>query len=165
MTTIGSNYSFNNTHSNGNYSNMNARPPGPPPSPFKDLDADGSGSLSEDELEKMASHISQMTGQTVTAEQLMAKLDTDGDGAVSAEEMEAGRPKGPPPELEASYDAALSQSQLSAFASQLSQSSGQTISTDELLEMVDANGDGEASRAEMQQMIQSQMNAIRMSRI
>ncbi len=87
-----------------------ARPQGPPPppmmggmggmggeDPFSSVDEDGDGSLSESELTAFAEKMSEMTGGTVDAEELMTSLDADEDGAVSADEFKAGKPQGPPP--------------------------------------------------------------------
>lgn len=79
------------------------RPAGPPPKPeekFQELDTDGSGSLNVDELAEMAAHMSEMTGQEVSAEDLMAELDSDGNGTLEVGEMPEP-PKGPPPFLAA----------------------------------------------------------------
>lgn len=39
----------------------------------------------------MAQRMSQRTGQVVTGDQLLAKLDTDGDGQVSDSELKSSR--------------------------------------------------------------------------
>ena len=67
-----------------------------PKNPFEENDANGDGSLNVAELGTFAEQMAEMTGQTVTAEELLAKLDTDQDGSVSEAELEAGRPEGPP---------------------------------------------------------------------
>ena len=64
--------------SQGTMSMMSARPPAPPPDPeekFQELDSDGDGALSLEELQTMAEEISGMTGQTVTAEDLLEKME------------------------------------------------------------------------------------------
>ena len=43
------------------------------------------------QLEAMAARMSQSSGQSVSADDLLTAFDTDGDGAVSAEEMKAQR--------------------------------------------------------------------------
>ncbi|MCB9653617.1 MAG: hypothetical protein H6729_05755 [Deltaproteobacteria bacterium] len=88
------------------------RPPGPPPgmgdgfsrgggrgpNPFASFDSNGDSVLSGDELTQMAQDISEHTGQTVTADQLLAMADADGDGALSASELPPPPPPpGPPP--------------------------------------------------------------------
>lgn len=76
--------------SQGTMPMMSARPPAPPPDPeekFQELDSDGDGSLSLEELQTMAKEISEMTGQTVTAEDLLEKMDADGNGSLQLSEM------------------------------------------------------------------------------
>lgn len=90
--------------------NMNAvsgsRPPGPPPprpeEKFKELDTDSSGSLDTTELKSLAEQLSQMTGVTVSADDLLASLDRDGSGSLEVGEMPEpprGGAQGPPPFL------------------------------------------------------------------
>lgn len=62
---------------------------------FAELDTDGSGTLNTEELEVMASEISEMTGETLTVDDLLSKMDTDGSGTLEVGEMQ--RPDGPPP--------------------------------------------------------------------
>lgn len=76
--------------SQGTMPTVNMRPPAPPPDPeekFQELDSDGDGALSLEELQTMAEEISEMTGQTVTAEDLLEKMDTDGNGSLEKSEM------------------------------------------------------------------------------
>ena len=82
------------------------RPPGPPPPPpdseegFSSLDADESSSLNLEELQTVADHLSEITGVTMSAEDLMEKLDIDGSGTVEMKEMPAPKQdsfRGPPP--------------------------------------------------------------------
>ena len=80
-----------------------SRPPGPPPKPeekFKELDTNASGSLDTSELKSLAEQLSQMTGVTVSAEDLLANLDLDGSGSLEVGEMPEpprGGAQGPPP--------------------------------------------------------------------
>lgn len=67
--------------------------------PFNKADTNGDGFLDAAELATVAGKISEMTGETVEADQLLADLDSDGDGQLSGEEFEAGRPDGPPPAM------------------------------------------------------------------
>ena len=64
--------------------------------PFNKADTNGDGFLDSTELSTVAGKISEMTGETTDADQMMADLDSDGDGKLSEEEFEAGRPDGPP---------------------------------------------------------------------
>lgn len=78
------------------------RPPAPPKpeEKFKELDTDGSGSLNTDELQTMAEELSEMTGVTLSVEDLLEKLDADGNGTLEVGEMperKQGEFRGPPP--------------------------------------------------------------------
>ncbi len=68
---------------------------------FSDADTDGDGSVSTTEAESLAEIISNATGSTMKAEDLIAAYDADEDGSLSEEEtataLEANRPEGPPP--------------------------------------------------------------------
>ena len=74
------------------------RPKGPPAggmdSLFDKIDANGDGSLDETELNAFVQSMSNTTGNSPTAEDLISKLDTDGNGLISQTEFEAGRPEG-----------------------------------------------------------------------
>ena len=76
-----------------------SRPPGPPPpkpeEKFKELDTNASGSLDTSELKSLAEQLSQMTGVTVSAEDLLANLDLDGSGSLEVGEMPEPRGVGP----------------------------------------------------------------------
>lgn len=69
------------------------------PNPFEENDADGDGFLNIEELGAFVEKMNEKTGQSVTAQDMLDRLDTDGDAQVSEAEFEAGRPKGPPPEM------------------------------------------------------------------
>ena len=68
---------------------------------FEDADEDEDGVLDETEAEGLAEMISEATGETISAEDLVAEYDEDGDGVLSetetTEALEANRPDGPPP--------------------------------------------------------------------
>lgn len=76
------------------------RPKGPPPEMFDNMDQDGDNNIDETELAKFAD----MTG--TKASDLLTKFDEDGDGVLSKTEantmFEAMKPKGPPPDQQAS---------------------------------------------------------------
>ncbi len=92
------------------------RPEGPPPADmdtmqgsggpdysqmFSEADTDGDSSISATEAESLADIISNATGTTLKADDLITAYDADGDGVLSEEEtataLEANRPAGPPP--------------------------------------------------------------------
>lgn len=94
------------------------RPQGPPPEEmgamqgngpdyaqmFTDADTDEDGNLSVTEAESLAGIVSNATGSTMAASDLIASYDANGDGVLSEEEtataLEANRPAGPPPPAE-----------------------------------------------------------------
>ncbi|MCB9651816.1 MAG: EF-hand domain-containing protein [Deltaproteobacteria bacterium] len=61
------------------------------------FDADGDGSLSSTELSAFTQQMNERTGRSVSASEMLQRLDQDGDGKLSEQELEAGRSKGPPP--------------------------------------------------------------------
>jgi Ca2+-binding EF-hand superfamily protein len=61
---------------------------------FAKIDANGDGSLDKSELNAFVQSLSNSTGGSPTAEDLISKLDTDGNGLISQKEFEAGRPEG-----------------------------------------------------------------------
>ncbi len=64
---------------------------------FTKVDANQDGSLDESEVASFAEKMSEMTGQSADAAEMMAKFDTDEDGTVTESEFSAARPQGPPP--------------------------------------------------------------------
>ena len=62
----------------------NAQPPG---NGFGEIDSDGNGSIDSTELQSMLDNISEMSGESVNAADIIAGYDTDGDGALNEEEM------------------------------------------------------------------------------
>ncbi len=101
--------------------------------PFKEIDSNGDGSLDSTEIASFADKISEVTGQSVDADQLFSELDTDENGLISQEEFDAGRPEGPPPAMMGGMPAGGMQNMLNGTEDE--DSSG---STDPL----DINGDG-----------------------
>ncbi len=63
------------------------RPKGPPPPRAGGAEAFADG-FDASQLEGMASRFSQMSGQSISASDLLAAFDTDGDGSVSQTEMQ-----------------------------------------------------------------------------
>ncbi len=63
------------------------RPKGPPPPRNGGTEAFADG-FDASQLEGMASRFSQMTGQSMSASDLLAAFDTDGDGSVSKTELQ-----------------------------------------------------------------------------
>ena len=112
--------------------------------PFKKIDSNGDGSLDKSESVSMAEQISEMTGQSVDADEMFSDLDSDGDGLLSHEEFEAGRPQGPPPGMMKMMG---DDSSTQSFLDMLS-------STEESL---DTNGDGIVSSQEAQAGMQSKI--------
>lgn len=79
-------------------------PPPPPEEKFAELDTDSNGSLNTDELQVMASELSEMFGSEISVEDLLEKLDADGSGTLDKTEMpppKQGHAQGPPPFLDA----------------------------------------------------------------
>jgi len=68
---------------------------------FSRVDQNGDAQLDESELQVMADKMSERTGMSMDAGQIMSKLDTDGDNMISEEEFAAGKP--PPPPQQSTY--------------------------------------------------------------
>lgn len=60
---------------------------------FQRMDASGDGKVDKTEMEAFAKMLSQRTGQTITAEQLIGMADQNGDGSLAIDEL----PPPPPP--------------------------------------------------------------------
>lgn len=124
---------------------------------FARLDQNGDGQLSKTELQTLADKISQKTGQTITADDLLAKMDKNGDGGVAMNEMRG--PRGPgggrPPRPDQDGDGVLSDTELQTLADKISQKTGQTVTADDLKGMMDADGDGTVTAAEAKQARQA----------
>lgn len=66
----------------------------PPPPPFGQSQFMGPGEgtpLSQEALQAMAQHASERSGQTVSVEDLLAKLDQNGDGQLTGDELRSQR--------------------------------------------------------------------------
>jgi EF-hand domain pair/EF hand len=61
---------------------------------FDKLDVNKDGSLDKTEINAFVQSMSNTTGNSPTAEDLISKLDTDGNGQISQKEFDAGRPEG-----------------------------------------------------------------------
>lgn len=68
---------------------------------FGKVDTDDSGGLDQTEFQTLADMISEVSGEEVDAEELIASYDENGDGVLSEEEtmaaLEENRPEGSPP--------------------------------------------------------------------
>jgi|GEM_PF-2029336 len=110
--------------------------------------------LSKTELQTLADKISQKTGQTITADDLLAKMDKNGDGSIAMNEMRGPR-RGRPPRPDQDGDGVLSDTELQTLADKISQKTGQTVTADDLKGMMDADGDGTVTAAEAKQARQA----------
>lgn len=152
---------------------------------FSRMDASGDGKIDKSELEGFAKMLSQQTGQTITADQLMSLADQNGDGSIGIDEM----PPPPPPQgewggqssfekggarpnpftsMDADGSGGLSSTELSAMAQRMSQRTGQSVTGEQLLAKFDSDGDGQVSDTElrsghetMRQQLQSQLGQAR----
>lgn len=129
-------------------------------------DTNGSGGLDQNELAKMAAHLSEKTGRTITPEQLLSRLDMDNDGEVSRAELRAGRSRGrrPPMGLDAAASQSVPPEALEMMASRIAQRTGRDVSPETLLATIDTNGDGAASRQEMKSFVQDRLRQLHMRR-
>ncbi len=136
---------------------------------FKEIDADGSGGISAGELETMAQKLSAHTGVSIDTGNAISTYDTDGNGELSSEEMQAfmestmhqgmgmmrmqdGPGRGGPEDLFKALDAdssdGVSQTELDAWAQNISGETGQTIDTSSAISTYDTDGSGELSSTE-----------------
>ena len=124
--------------------------------PFDEMDTDGNGSLNKSEISSLAEKMSEKTGESVSADDLMARMDSDEDGQVTQEELKSDCPQGPPPGM-MGMSGGGNESLLSLMnASEDDEES--SSATDGL----DANGDGivdsEEASAGIESMIQQYLN-------
>lgn len=133
--------------------------------PFEKMDSNGDGLLDEAELGSMAEKISEKTGQSVDAAQLLSKLDADSDGMLNQEELKAGRPQGPPPGMngmKGMMGGGGLGNTTQSFLDMLNSSEDDAVSDVE--DSLDANGDGvvdaEEAMAGMNRMIQEYQNQM-----
>ncbi len=152
---------------------------------FSRMDASGDGKIDKGEMEAFAQMLSQQTGQTISAEQLIAMTDQNGDGSLDIGEMpppppppqgewggkssfEKGRGPNPFAKLDADGSGGLSATELQAMAQRVSQRTGQSVTGDQLLAKLDTDGDGQVSstemdsgREQMRKQLQSQLGQAR----
>lgn len=108
--------------------------------PFEKMDANGDGALDETELVSMAAKLSEMTGQTVNASQIISDLDSDGNGLVDQEEFTAGRPAGPPPGMMEMMSGNLQGNTIQSLLDTGNGAEGDSAS--DSTDPLDTNGDG-----------------------
>ena len=142
---------------------------------FNKLDTDGDGKLSQTELDTWAGAMLEKAGQTIDTGGALATYDTDGDGGLSSDEMQAfvsasmqqgmggmGMMQGPPlpPEgqglfhvLDTDGSGGVSESELSTWAANMSEETGTTIETSEVVSTYDADADGELSGTELKSFL------------
>jgi Ca2+-binding EF-hand superfamily protein len=70
---------------------------------FNRDDVNGDGGIDQEELSAVTDKLSEMSGQTIDAEELMAEFDANEDGLLDQSEMESAMAKlreemGPPPQ-------------------------------------------------------------------
>lgn len=128
---------------------------------FTKVDANQDGSLDESEVASFAEKMSEMTGQSADAAEMMATFDTDEDGSVTESEFSAARPQGPPPPMmggmqgndpftsvDEDGNGSLSESELTTFAEKMSEMTGQTMDATKLMTSLDSDEDGAISADE-----------------
>ena len=128
--------------------------------PFEKMDSNGDGSLDETEIGSMAGKISEMTGQSVDADQILSKLDSDGDGLINQEEFKSGRPEGPPPRMMGMMGGGMQGNTIQSLLDIMNDSEDDESS--DSVDSLDANGDGivdaEEAMAGMNRLIQEYLN-------
>lgn len=129
---------------------------------FTKVDSNQDGSLDESEVASFADKMSEMTGQSSDAAEMMAMFDSDEDGAVSESEFASARPQGPPPPMmggmqegsdpfasvDEDSDGSLSASELTTFAEKMTEMTGQTMDATKLMTSLDSDEDGAISADE-----------------
>jgi Ca2+-binding EF-hand superfamily protein len=145
---------------------------------FSKIDTDGSGKVSKTELQDFTKKMSQATSTTVSTDDSLDTYDKDGDGELSSTELkcylDANRPKQPPmdmmgmgmmgmppgpspeekfSEADADQSGGLSQTELDALLSGISQAAGTTIDTTDAIASYDSDNDGELSSDEVKDFL------------
>ncbi|HQP32195.1 MAG TPA: EF-hand domain-containing protein [Deltaproteobacteria bacterium] len=143
---------------------------------FGKLDTDGDGKLSQTELDTWAGSMAEKTGATMDTSEALTTYDSDGDGGLSSDEMQAfvsatmqqgiggmGMMQGPPPPspegmglfgaLDTDGSGGVSGSELSTWATNMSEETGATIDTSEAISTFDTDADGELSETELKSFL------------
>ena len=131
--------------------------------PFERMDSNGDGSLDETEIGSMADKISEMTGESINASEIISKLDSDGDGLISEEEFKSGRPEGPPPGMRMGMmGGGMQGNTIQSLLDTMNESEDDDSSNSE--DSLDANGDGiidaEEAISAMKRLIQEYQNQM-----
>ncbi len=131
---------------------------------FTTTDTDSSGGISESELETLAEQLSALSDSSGDTEDALSTYDTDGDGELSGEELKSfldatmqsatGMMGGQGSsgffnEVDADGSGGISEEELTALASNISEQTGQTLDTSEALTNYDSNEDGELNDTEL----------------
>jgi Ca2+-binding EF-hand superfamily protein len=134
------------------------RPQGPPlngvQSLFGKIDTNADGSLDKAEINAFVQSMSDTTGNSPTAEDLISKLDADGNGQISQKEFDAGRPEGPSPHGTGGHHGHMGMPD-----------NGEDTGSSSDLDPLDTNGDGvvdaqEAAAAGLSLLTQNYMGLI-----
>ena len=145
---------------------------------FSKIDSNGNGSLDKTEFSALAKKMSEMSGQSINADNAFSTYDTNGDGSLSKSEldsfMKANAPQ-PPQDMsgmggglgqtssnsmkqaldnlfsniDSDTSGGIDKKEFTAFASNLSEMSGQSINANSAFSTYDTNGDGSLSKTEL----------------
>jgi len=137
-----------------------------PPDLFNALDTDGSGGIDQSELDTWAKAMSDATGQTIDTSKAISTYDTNSDGVLSSTELKSfldstgiKPPDGDHPDLFKAIDTdgsgGISQSELDAWAKDMSSATGKTIDTSKAISTYDKDGDGVLSSTELKSFLDS----------
>jgi Ca2+-binding EF-hand superfamily protein len=152
---------------------------------FAETDADGDESITSEELAEAVAEMNEETGANVDASELFSAMDVDGDGLVTAAEHSAGfesmfgakagqgmgeghMPPPPPPagegedsfdEADVNEDGVIDASELRTAVESKNEATGSDINADELFSMLDSDGDGTITSAELGQGMASMGDA------
>lgn len=131
---------------------------------FSKVDSNQDGSLDDSEVSAFTEKMSEMTGQSADAAEMMALFDTDESGSVSESEFSAARPQGPPPpppsqmggmseddpfsSVDEDGDGSISESELAAFTEKMAEMTGQSVDATDMMASLDTDEDGTVSADE-----------------
>jgi Ca2+-binding EF-hand superfamily protein len=142
---------------------------------FNKVDSDGSGGISQSELETFVEGISSKTGNSIDTTDAISTYDVDGNGELSSDELKSfmqatiGPPRGmmgmqgghAPEDLFKALDtdssSGISQSELEAFAEDMSSKTGNSIDTTDAVSTYDADGNAELSSDELMSFMRANM--------